>query len=90
MTRREALGLAAGAAVAALPAQAADVDIDSNQFMNDLVEFNRAFNEFFRTKFGCPSGAARLEECDEKLGHFDYGAYMKAVKLSKKIFPKGN
>ena len=52
------------------------------------MQFNRAYDLFFRAVMGCPKGAREIEECNPRLGAIDYGAYLRAAKMAGRGFPQ--
>jgi hypothetical protein len=62
--------------------------LDSPTYLKDLMQFNRAYDLFFRAVMGCPKGARDIEECNPRLGAIDYGAYLRAAKLAGRVFPQ--
>jgi len=63
--------------------------MDGLDYLKDLVAFNTAYGEFFRSMLGCPKHAREIEECNPKLGTIDYGAYARVLKLADRVFPRG-
>lgn len=53
-------------------AQAADVG--SPQYVQQLIEFHRAYDVFFRDLLGCPQHAQDPAECKPQLGTVNYPA----------------
>jgi hypothetical protein len=56
------------------------------EFARHLEQFHQHYNVFLRAYLGCPASAREIEECNPKLGSFDYGEFAKARKHAKTLF----
>lgn len=80
-SRRSAvLSLIGAGAVEPLSAAAAD------DFPEKVVRFHDHWNRFFRAYLGCPKGATDAQQCNPKLGTFDYDEFNKAAKEARALF----